>query len=89
VFTYKKGEIDLPALGSIINRNLLQEVWKMSLDVEQIRDAVKLSRRPAYRIAREAGVDPTVLSKIINGYYNLKPGDLRVAAVARVLGING
>jgi hypothetical protein len=49
--------------------------------------ALKLSDDPAYRIAQKAGLDPSVLSKIIRGIVCVKPNDQRVLAVGRVLGI--
>lgn len=49
---------------------------------------VKLNDRPAYRIAKEAGIHPCTLSQIMSGYIEVQPGDRRVAAVARVLGLD-
>ena len=49
--------------------------------------AVKLASVPAYAIAQEAGIDPSTLSKIMCGIVKVKPGDRRVLAVGRVLGI--
>jgi hypothetical protein len=54
---------------------------------EQFIIAVKLSGDPAYRIAQKAGLDPTMLSKLIHGIIKVKPGDQRVLAVGQVLGI--
>jgi hypothetical protein len=51
--------------------------------------AIKLSDTPAYKIAWSAGVNPTVLSKLINGIEKLKPNDPRIIAVGKVLGISG
>jgi hypothetical protein len=50
-------------------------------------EAVKLSPKRAYRIAQEAGVHPTTLSKILNGIELAHPNDTRVIAVAKVLGL--
>jgi len=50
--------------------------------------AVKLSPRPAYRIAQAAGLNPVILSKLIHGIVEVRPGDPRVLAVARVLGLS-
>jgi hypothetical protein len=49
--------------------------------------ALKLSPLPAYKIAWSAGVNPTMLSKLINGIERPKPGDPRIIDVGRVLGI--
>ena len=49
--------------------------------------AIKLSSEPAYKIAWEAGVNPTILSKLINGIERPRPNDQRVINVGRILGI--
>lgn len=49
--------------------------------------AVKLAGRPQWRIAREAGVSPITLSRIVTGYTRIDRNDARVCAVGRVLGI--
>lgn len=49
--------------------------------------ALKLSSLPAYKIAWSAGVNPTMLSKLINGIERPKPRDPRIINVGRVLGI--
>ncbi len=49
--------------------------------------AIKLNHNPAYKIAWEAGVNPTMLSKLMNGIEKPKPHDSRVIAVGRVLNI--
>ena len=49
--------------------------------------AVKLNERCAYQIAHLAGLPPTTLSKIMNGIDRVKPGDHRVLAVGKVLGL--
>lgn len=49
--------------------------------------AVKLSDIPAWKIARQANINPNVLSKIMSGAIRVKPGDCRVIAVGKVLGI--
>lgn len=48
--------------------------------------AIKLADRPAWRIATEAGVNPTVLSRLISGYQRPKPNDARLLRVAKILG---
>ena len=53
----------------------------------EFKIAVKLSDIPAWKIARRAVVNPNVLSKIMTGAVRVKPGDPRVIAVGRVLGL--
>lgn len=48
---------------------------------------IKLSEKRAYQIAHEAGLHPSTLSSLLNGIEKVKPGDPRVIAVGRVLGI--
>lgn len=48
---------------------------------------LKLHDLPAYRIAQKAGIDPNVLSKLINGIEALKPDDDRILKVGRILGL--
>ncbi len=48
---------------------------------------LKLHELPAYRIAQEAGVNPTTLSRLINGIDSVRPADPRLIAVGKVLGI--
>ena len=50
--------------------------------------ALKLHELPAYRIAQLAGVNPTTLSKIVNGIEPLRIDDNRILQVARVLGLS-
>jgi len=50
--------------------------------------AVKLNERPAWRIAQQAGVCPSTLSKILSGFIDAKPGDSRVLSVSEVLGLS-
>ena len=54
---------------------------------ERLWVAVKTSRRPAYKIAQEAGIHPSWLSKAINGIERVKPGDPRIIPVGKILGI--
>ena len=49
--------------------------------------AIKLNPIPAYKIAWSAGVNPTMLSKLINGIEKPKQGDQRIINVGRVLGV--
>ncbi len=54
---------------------------------ERLWTAIKTSRRPAYKIAQQAGVHPSWLSKAINGIEQVKPGDPRIVAVGRIVGV--
>ena len=54
---------------------------------KRLRNAVKLDDRRGYVIAHEAGVCPSTLSRLINGIEIVRPGDPRVIAIGRVLGI--
>jgi len=50
--------------------------------------ALKLNSEPAYRISQLAGVNPSVLSKLVNGIENPKPFDPRIVKVGKVLGLS-
>ena len=49
--------------------------------------AVKLSPTKSYVIAERAGIDAATLSRILHGAQRLRPGDPRVLAVAREVGV--
>ena len=49
--------------------------------------ALKLHDLPAYRIAQLAGLNPVILSKLINEIEPVKPQDERILAVAQILKI--
>lgn len=49
--------------------------------------AVKLNDKPAYKIAKEAGITQVMLSKLMRGIVEVKPNDERILAVAKVLGL--
>ncbi len=53
----------------------------------EFRVRLKLAGRPAYEIANQAGVNPTTLSKLLNGIAPLKPDDARILRVAEFLGL--
>jgi len=55
---------------------------------QKFKIAVKLGSQPAYRYAQAAGIDPTVLSKLIRGYWQIEENDPRVIAVGKVLGLS-
>ena len=50
-------------------------------------EAIKLDGRPAYQIAHAVGIHPSTLSKLVCGIEKVKPGDVRVRAIGRVLGL--
>lgn len=54
---------------------------------KKFRATIKLSEIPAWRIALKAGVDPSVLSKIMIGAIPVRPGDRRVRKVADLIGL--
>ena len=49
---------------------------------------LKLDPQPAYRIAQKAGVNPTTLSKLVNGIEAVRPNDARILRVSEVLGLS-
>ena len=49
--------------------------------------AIKLNSEPAYKIAWKANLNPTMLSKLLNGIERPKPDDPRIIAVGAVLDI--
>jgi hypothetical protein len=55
---------------------------------KKFRASIKLSETPAWKIAQQAGVSPSVLSKIMIGAIQVKPGDHRVKSVAEVIGLD-
>ena len=54
---------------------------------QQFLIRLKLHESPAYKLAQQAGVDPNTLSRLINGIDPVRPGDQRIVAVGRVLGV--
>jgi len=48
---------------------------------------LKLHPEPAYRIAQQAGLNPTMLSKLIHGAEPICPADERILRVGRILGL--
>ena len=47
---------------------------------QKLKAAIKLSPVPAYKIAQEAGLDPSTLSKMICGIIRIKPDDNRIVS---------
>jgi len=50
-------------------------------------EAIKLHELPAYQIAHAVGIHPSTLSKLVCGIEKVKPGDVRVRAIGKVLGL--
>ncbi len=48
---------------------------------------LKLNDLPAYKIAQKAGVNPTTLSRLINGIDRVRPEDPRIIAVGQIMGL--
>ena len=53
----------------------------------KLKIAIKLGDTPAYRIAQQVGLDPSLLSKLIHGIVKVEHGDPRVIAIGKVLGV--
>lgn len=51
-------------------------------------EALKLGDQRYYKIAWQAGITPSTLSKLICGIEKVRPNDPRVVSVGRVLGLN-
>lgn len=49
--------------------------------------ALKLSPTPQWRLAVEAGLHPSTLSKYCIGYLRAKPGDPRLVSIGQRLGL--
>lgn len=49
--------------------------------------AVKLSEQRSYKLAMQAGLNPSTLSKLICGIEEAKPNDPRIISVGKVLGL--
>lgn len=54
---------------------------------KKLKDAVRTSDMPAYVIAQEVGMHPSMLSQIINELIRINDNDSRVIAIGRVLGV--
>ena len=54
---------------------------------QQFLIRLKLNDLPAYKIAQRAGVNPTTLSKLINGIDRVRPKDPRIVAVGEIIGL--
>jgi hypothetical protein len=54
----------------------------------EFKTRLKMHEQPAYKIAHRAGINPTTLSKLVNGIEPIKLNDERISRVAVVLGLN-
>ena len=54
---------------------------------DKLKAAIKLNAEPAYKIAHQANIAPSTLSKLICGIEKIKHGDPRVVAIGKILGI--
>lgn len=54
----------------------------------EFKIAVKLASEPAWKIAAKVGVNPNVLSRILTGALQVRPGDERVRKIASVIGLS-
>ncbi len=54
---------------------------------ERLRQALKLSPIPMYKVAHKAGLHPSMVSKLLHGIEQVKPGDKRVLRLGKVLRI--
>ena len=55
---------------------------------QKLKNAVKLSPKKAYEIAHQAHLHPSILSKIVCGIDKVKPGDPRVLAIGKAVGLS-
>ena len=54
---------------------------------QELKIALKLGERPMYKVAFAAGLSPATLSKLLRGGVRLQENDVRIAAIAREVGI--
>lgn len=54
---------------------------------QQFLIRLKLNDLPAYKIAQQAGVNPTTLSRLINGIDRVRLDDSRIIAVGEIMGL--
>ena len=55
---------------------------------QQVLIRLKLNDLPAYKIAQRAGVNPTTLSRLINGIDRVRLEDPRIIAVGEIMGLS-
>ncbi len=54
---------------------------------QQFLIRLKLNDLPAYKIAQRAGVNPSKLSRLINGIDRVRPRDPSIIAVGEIMGL--
>ena len=54
---------------------------------KKFKETLKLDKRPQYKIAWQAGINPTTLTQIVTGYIRPKNGDPRVIRVGELIGL--
>ena len=55
----------------------------------EFKTAIWLSGKPQWRIAQEASVSESVLSRLVNGRENAKPGDKRLIRISKIINFKG
>jgi len=55
---------------------------------QKLKIAIYLNQKKAYQIAQEAGLNPSTLSKLLNGIEEIKPKDPRILKVAKIVGVS-
>jgi hypothetical protein len=65
---------------------ILEEIMRIRVS-RLLRNMIRLDDRRAYRIAQEANLHPSTLSRIINGIEQIKPDDPRVIAIGKAIGL--
>jgi len=54
---------------------------------DRLRIAVRMADERQYRLARRAGLDPSIVSKWLNGIVDPKRGDPRVVKLGALVGV--
>jgi transcriptional regulator with XRE-family HTH domain len=55
---------------------------------QKLKNAVKTNLEPAYKIAQKANLSQSMMSQLLNGIVDVKPGDERVIRIGKVLGLD-
>ncbi|QQR80948.1 MAG: hypothetical protein IPJ69_02025 [Deltaproteobacteria bacterium] len=55
---------------------------------QKFQQALKLSEKPAYKLAWSVGIHPNTLSKLTTGYLRVKHGDERLIKIGSLLGLS-
>ena len=85
------GTATVPIPGSRLQQSLWPTATRRSPVVsETLKVAIIKRRAPGvrqYQLARQAEINPSVLSAILNGIVDARPGDQRVIRLGQVLGL--